>query len=68
MGATYTSNILGHLKHHIRPQSPQELRMMVCEMPLDRGEELVLGAAYELRPALAVGDPPLPFADHRHLA
>jgi hypothetical protein len=68
VGATYTSNILGHLKHHIRPQGPQELGMMVCEMPLDRGEELLLGAACELRPALAVGDPLLLFADHRHLA
>ncbi len=42
--------------------------MVVCEMPLDRGKELLLGTAYELRPALAVGDPLLLSADHRHLA
>jgi len=33
---------LGHLEHHIRPQSPEELRMMVSEVLLDRVEELVL--------------------------
>lgn len=37
--------------------------MMVCEVLLDRIEELLVGAACELRPALAVGNPPLLFVD-----
>jgi hypothetical protein len=67
-GASYTSDILGHLKHHIRLQRPEELRMMVREMLLDRGKELLVGAACELRPALAPSDPSLPSADRCHLA
>ncbi len=31
--------------------------MMVCEVLLHRSEERRVGAPYELRPALAVGDP-----------
>ena len=31
--------------------------MVMCEVPLGRVEELLLGVACELRPALAVGDP-----------
>jgi hypothetical protein len=42
--------------------------MVMCEMLLDRGKELFVGSACELRPALAMRDPTLPFADHRHLA
>lgn len=42
--------------------------MVVSEMPFDRFKELFVGAARELRPALALSDPPLLFADHRHLA
>ena len=30
---------------------------MMCEVPLCRVEELLLGIASELRPTLAVGDP-----------
>ena len=37
--------------------------MVVREMLLNRIEELLLGCARELRPALAVGDPPVPFDD-----
>jgi hypothetical protein len=66
VGATYTSDILGHLKHHIRLQCPQELGMVVREMSLNRLKELFVGPTRELRPALTVGHPP--FADHRHLA
>jgi hypothetical protein len=51
------------LKHHIRLQRPEELRMMVCEVLLNRIEELRVGAACQLRPALAVGDPMVPFDD-----
>lgn len=42
--------------------------MMVSEVLLSRGVELVLVVTHELRPALAVGDPPLPFVDSGHLA
>jgi hypothetical protein len=56
------------LKHHIRLQCPEELRMVVCEMPFNRFEELLVGPASEARPALAVGDPPLLFVDRSHVA
>jgi hypothetical protein len=36
---------------------------MVREVLLDRIEELALGSARELRPALAMGDPPMPLDD-----
>ena len=42
--------------------------MVVREMPLDCLEQLLIGAACELRPALAVGDPALPVIDRGHLA
>jgi hypothetical protein len=42
--------------------------MMMCEVPLSRVEELLLGIASEARPALAIGDPPVPFRDFGHLA
>ncbi len=29
-------DVLGHLTNHSRPQRPQELRMVVCEVPLSR--------------------------------
>lgn len=41
---------------------------MVCEMSLDRGEELLVGATCELRPALAMSNPSLHSADRSHLA
>jgi hypothetical protein len=66
--ATYTSDILGHLKHHVRLQCPKELWVVMCEMALDRFKELFVGTACELRPALTLSDPPLLLADHRHLA
>ena len=68
MGATYTSDVLGHLKHHVRLQCPEELGVVVCEMSLDRGKELFVGTACELRPALTVCDPTVPFVDRPHLA
>jgi len=37
--------------------------MMVSEVSLSRGEELALVVACELRPALAIGDPPMPSID-----
>ena len=40
--------------------------MVSCEMSLDRVEELFVGSAGELRPALAIGDPPLASIDPRH--
>jgi hypothetical protein len=42
--------------------------MMVSEMPLRRRVELVLVVTCELRPALAVGDPPVPCVDFGHMA
>ena len=40
--------------------------MVMCEVPLSRFEELLLGIAREARPALAVGDPTVPFRDLGH--
>jgi hypothetical protein len=61
-------DVLGHLNHHVSLQCPKELRVMMCEVPLSRFEELLLGIAREARPALAVGDPTVPFRDLGHLA
>jgi hypothetical protein len=55
------------LEHHFRLQCPQELWVVVCEVSLHRIEELLVRIARELRPALASSDPPLPFADRRHV-
>jgi hypothetical protein len=44
------------------------MRMVVCEVPLSRFEELLLGIASEARPALAEGDPTVPFRDCGHMA
>lgn len=41
--------------------------MVVSQVGLSRGKELVLVAPRELRPALAVGDPPLPPVDWGHV-
>ncbi|MBV9838088.1 MAG: hypothetical protein JO156_08215 [Solirubrobacterales bacterium] len=35
-------DVLGHLLHHIQPQSPQELWVMMREVSLGRVEELSL--------------------------
>lgn len=40
--------------------------MVVCEMSLDRLEQLRVGATRELRPALALDDSPLPLVDRGH--
>ena len=42
--------------------------MVMSEVPLSRFEELLLGIASEARPALAEGDPTVPFRDLGHLA
>jgi hypothetical protein len=42
--------------------------MVMCEVSLGRIEELLLGIAREARPALAVGDPAMPFGDSGHMA
>ena len=63
-GRLYAANSLGHLKHHLRLQCPEELGVVMCEVLLNRIEELLFGSARELRPALAVGDPLVPF-DYR---
>jgi hypothetical protein len=40
----------------------------MCEVALKRCEELALVIACELRPALAIGDPPVPSVDPGHEA
>jgi hypothetical protein len=40
--------------------------MVVCEVSLHCIEEVLIGLSRELRPALAVGDPPVPFVDRGH--
>jgi hypothetical protein len=40
--------------------------MVMCEVPLGRVEELLLGVACEARPALAVSDPTELFSDCFH--
>ncbi len=62
------TDILGHLKHHLWLKRPQELWMVVCEVSFDRIEELCVRITRELRPALALGNPALAFADRCHLA
>jgi hypothetical protein len=42
--------------------------MVMCEVPLSRIEELLLGIACEARPALAKGDPTMPLRDVGHMA
>jgi hypothetical protein len=59
-GVDCPRTFLGHLRHNVEPYRPQELRMVMSEVSLRRIEELVLGVALELRPALAVGDPAVP--------
>jgi hypothetical protein len=61
-------DVLGHLHHHVSPQCPKELRVVMCEVPLSRIEELLLGIAREARPALAVGDSTVPIHGLGHLA
>jgi hypothetical protein len=39
---------------------------MMCEVSLCRIEQLLLGIAHELRPALAIGDPAVLFVDRGH--
>lgn len=67
LGAT-SSDVLGHLHHHLRLQRPQEMGMVVREMLLNRVEQLLIGTTCELRPALTVGDAALSFTDRGHLA
>jgi hypothetical protein len=42
--------------------------MVMREMSLNRLEQLRIGATYESRPALALGDPSLPLIDRGHIA
>jgi hypothetical protein len=55
-------DVLGHLIHQVQLHCPKELGVMMSDVPLDRLEELLLRTACELRPALTVGDPCMPFA------
>jgi hypothetical protein len=67
-GGPYTCYVLGHLKHHLRLQCPEELGVVMREMSLNRRKELIVGAACELRPALTVSYPTLALDDRPHLA
>jgi hypothetical protein len=61
-------DVLGHLIHRVQLQCPKELGVMMCEVSLDRVEQLLLGSACELRPAFADGDPPVAVRDFGHMA
>jgi hypothetical protein len=53
--------------HQFQPQCPEELWMMVREVSLSRCEQLFLGVASELRPALAVSNPSVAVRAGGHL-
>jgi hypothetical protein len=61
-------NVLGHLNHHFTPQCPEESWVVMCEVRLSRFEELLFRIASEARPALAEGNPSVPFRDRGHMA
>jgi hypothetical protein len=54
--------------HHVQLKRPEELGMVVREMSLCRVEQLFLRIPGELRPALAVSDPPMTILHGGHLA
>ena len=59
-------DVLGHLMHRGQLQRPEELGVMMGEVSLSRIEQLLLGIASELRPALAESDPSVSVLDHGH--
>jgi hypothetical protein len=61
-------DVLGHLIHQVQLHCPEELGVMMRDVPLDRFEELLLRTACELRPALAVRDPRMPFVQRGYSA
>ena len=56
-------DLLGHLMHRLQLQCPEELGVMMCEVSLDRVEQLLLGSACKLRPAFADDNPPVAVHD-----
>ena len=56
-------DVLGHLVHQLQPQRPEELRMVVREVALSSVEQFLMRIACELRPALAISDPPVTVVD-----
>jgi hypothetical protein len=56
-------DLLGHLMHRVQLQCPEELGVMMCEVSLDRVEQLLLGSACKLRPAFADDNPPVTVHD-----
>jgi hypothetical protein len=54
--------------HRLQLQCPKELRVMMCEVSLDRVEQLLFGSACDLRPALADNDPPVTVPDGGQMA
>ena len=61
-------DVLGHLMHRLQLQRPQELRVMMSKMSLSHSEQLLLGVACELRPALAERGPAVSVLDCGHRA
>ena len=61
-------DVLGHLIDHVQLQRPEELRVMMGDVSLYRLEELLLRTSGELRPALAIRDPPMPLVDRARSA
>ena len=60
-------DVLGHLMHRFQLQRPEELRMMMGEMSLSRGKQLLFGLSCELRPTFAEGDPSVAALDRGHV-
>ena len=56
-------DVLGHLMHRVQLQCPKKLRVMMGDVSLSSLEQLLLGIACELRPALTEGDPTVSVLD-----
>ncbi len=56
-------DVLGHLMHRFQLQCPEELWVMMCEVSLDRVEQLLLGSACDLRPTFADENSPVAVRD-----
>ena len=65
-GVDCPRTFLGHLRHNVEPNRPQELGMVMGEMILRRIEELLLGVTLEPRPTLAIRDPVVLSVDWGH--
>ena len=66
-GVDCPRTFLGHLSHHVEPDCPQELRVVMGEVSLCRVEQLLFGVALQLRPTFAIGDPAVLSVDWAHI-